>query len=82
MEDDLRLFAENLQRYRTAEAALNDLHTEKQKAHDTLQENLAAFAKDVAEAMPPNMFKLFVHEVCNETVMRNIPLPAVVKSDG
>jgi hypothetical protein len=81
MEDHLRTFAGNLQKYRAAEKALSDLHTEKQKAHDTLQENLAAFAKDIAEAMPPDMFKLFVREIVTEAIDRRIPLPQVVRID-
>jgi hypothetical protein len=81
MEDHLRSFAANLQKYRAAEKALSDLHAEKQKAHDTLQENLAAFAKDIAETMPPDMFKLFVREVVNEAVDRRIPLQQAARRD-
>jgi hypothetical protein len=82
MEDHLRLFATNLQKYRAAEKALEEHRNGMQDARAVLEKNLAAFANDISNNMPADMFEIFMREVCNEAVMQNIPLPQVVRSDG
>jgi hypothetical protein len=82
MEDYLRTFAGNLQKYRAAEKALEEHRSGVQDARDALEVNLAAFAKDISNNMPADMFEIFMREVCNEAVLRNIPLPPVVRNNG
>jgi hypothetical protein len=82
MEDYLRTFAGNLQKYRVAEKVLEEHRNGVQDARNALEVNLAAFAKDISNNMPADMFEIFMREVCNEAVLRNIPLPTVVRNNG
>jgi hypothetical protein len=82
MEDYLRTFAGNLQEYRAAEKALEEHRNGVQDARTVLEKSLATFAKDISNNMPTDMFEIFMREVCNEAVIRNIPLPPVVRNNG